>query len=212
MATTKRKPGKVKGAQQAGKGEAVRQTELLRIAAELFAERGYAATTVRDIADAAGILSGSLYHHFDSKESMVDAILSSFIEQTLADYEGVVAAGEAPTATFEGLIGVSLSAMAVHRSAILIYQKEARLLASEPRFSYVREAHRRFEEIWTGVLAEGVEHGEFRAEIDPKLVYRLVRDAVWTAPRWYRPGGPLDPEVIGAQYIGVLVDGVLAHG
>ncbi len=48
-----------------------RRDEILAIAAQLFAERGFAATTVREIADAAGILSGSLYHHFDSKASMV---------------------------------------------------------------------------------------------------------------------------------------------
>jgi AcrR family transcriptional regulator len=57
-------------------GKASRREELLAIAAELFAQRGFKNTTVRDIADAAGILSGSLYHHFDSKESMVDEILS----------------------------------------------------------------------------------------------------------------------------------------
>ena len=193
------------------RGEAARRAELLEIAADLFAERGYVATTVRDIAEAAGILSGSLYHHFDSKESMVDAILSTFIEQILSAYEGVVDEGKSPTETFEGLVKVSLNAMIEHRSAILIYQKEARLLASQPRFSYVREAHRRFERIWTGVLSDGIERGEFRPELDPRLIYRLVRDAVWTAPRWYRPGGSLDPELIEGQYVGVLVDGVLVH-
>ena len=58
--------------------ERTRRDELLAIAAELFAERGFTNTTVRDIADAAGILSGSLYHHFDSKESMVDELLDTF--------------------------------------------------------------------------------------------------------------------------------------
>ena len=48
-------------------GPTTRREELLAIAASLFAERGFKNTTVRDIADAAGILSGSLYHHFDSK-------------------------------------------------------------------------------------------------------------------------------------------------
>ena len=52
-----------------------RRRELLETAAEVFAEQGYNATTVREIADAAGILAGSLYYHFDSKESMVDEIL-----------------------------------------------------------------------------------------------------------------------------------------
>ncbi len=195
----------------AAKGEAVRRGELLAIAADLFAERGYVATTVRDIADAAGILSGSLYHHFDSKESMIDAILSTFIEETLDGYEAVVAEGGGPRETFEGLVRASLGAMVESRSAILIYQNEARYLAVEPRFSYLADAHRKFEKIWTEVLKGGVKSGEFRESIDPKLVYRLVRDTVWTAPRWYRPGGPLKPERIIEQYVAVLVDGVARH-
>jgi AcrR family transcriptional regulator len=64
---------------------ATRRDELLELAAEMFAERGLRATTVRDIADAAGILSGSLYHHFSSKEEMVDEALRSFLDWGLAE-------------------------------------------------------------------------------------------------------------------------------
>jgi AcrR family transcriptional regulator len=213
MATTKKgsRRRKAKGNEKGQRGEAVRQAELLGIAADLFADRGYVATTVRDIAEEAGILSGSLYHHFDSKESMIDAILSNFIEQTLSRYEAVLAEGHGPTEAFEGLVRVSLESMVGSRSAILIYQNEARFLAAEPRFAYLREAHRKFEGIWTKVLKEGISSGEFRENIDPKLVYRLVRDTVWTAPRWYRPGGSLKPEKIIEQYLAVLVDGVARH-
>lgn len=56
-----------------------RRGELLELAAAMFAERGLRATTVRDIADGAGILSGSLYHHFASKEEMVDELLRGFL-------------------------------------------------------------------------------------------------------------------------------------
>ena len=192
--------------------ELLRQAELLQIAADLFAERGYVATTVRDIAEAAGILSGSLYHHFDSKESMIDEILSTFINQTLETYDAVVAEGLTPKETFERLVQVSLASMTTARSAILIYQNESRFLAQVERFAYLRDAHRRFERIWTGVLERGIEAGEFRPGIDPKLIYRLVRDTVWTAPRWWRPGGPLTPERITEQYVAMLVDGVAQHG
>jgi AcrR family transcriptional regulator len=191
--------------------EQVRQAELLKIAADLFAERGYVATTVRDIGDAAGILSGSLYHHFDSKESMIDEILSTFIGATLASYEAVLGEGLSPKETFERLVRTSLDSMVKDRSAILIYQNEARFLAEQPRFAYLRDAHRKFERIWTGVLQQGIDAGEFRPTIDPKLVYRLVRDTVWTAPRWYRPGGSLKPERIMEQYLAVLVDGITLH-
>lgn len=208
---TTRRASKSRSEARPRRGEAVRQAELLAIAADLFADRGYVATTVRDIADEAGILSGSLYHHFDSKESMIDEILSTFIGQTLASYESVIAEGKGPKETFEGLVRTSLESMVESRSAILIYQNEARFLAAQPRFSYLTGAHRKFEKIWTDVLKKGVKSGEFRDSIDPKLVYRLVRDTVWTAPRWYRPGGSLKPEKIIAQYMAVLVDGVSVH-
>ncbi len=185
----------------------VRSAEVLGVAADLFAEQGYVSTTVRDIADAAGILSGSLYHHFDSKEAMLDAILSEFIERTLTGYEAVLEQGRSPTETFEALLRASLGSMGEHRSAILIYQNEARFLLGRPRFAYLAEAHREFERIWTGVLREGVRDGEFRADLDPTLVYRLVRDSIWAAPRWYRPGGTLDPALIVDQYLAVLIEG-----
>jgi AcrR family transcriptional regulator len=194
-----------------GNGEPLRQAVLLQIASDLFAERGYTATTVRDIADAAGILSGSLYHHFDSKESMVDAILSRFIEETLTAYEEILAEGRTPLQTFKRLVEVSLESMTSERSAILVYQNEARYLVLEERFGYLRVAHRRFQKIWTGVLEEGVKVGEFRPDIDPRLVYRLVRDTIWAAPRWWRPGGNLQYERLMEQYVAVLVNGIVLH-
>ena len=56
-----------------------RRDQIIAIATRLIASRGYAATTVRDIADEAGILSGSLYHHFASKEAVLEEILRTFM-------------------------------------------------------------------------------------------------------------------------------------
>jgi AcrR family transcriptional regulator len=191
--------------------ESERQAELLAIAADRFAERGYVATTVRDIADVAGILSGSLYHHFDSKESMVDEILSTFLDEMLAAYREILDQDLGPRATLEGLVRASLMAMVNRRAAILIYQNESRYLVATERFSYLRDAAREFEKIWTSVLQRGIDEGEFLASIDPRLVYRLIRDTVWAAPRWFRPDGQLTPERIAEQYLSVLLDGIAAR-
>ena len=58
-------------------------------AAELFASKGVAATTVREIADAVGILSGSLYHHFRSKQHIVEEILTNYFEDLQKSYAAV---------------------------------------------------------------------------------------------------------------------------
>src|ERR1700754_4336502 len=70
-----------------------RRDHLVKLAAELFARKGFQATTVRAIADEAGILSGSLYHHFDSKESIVDDILSAFFNELMAANRAALAEG-----------------------------------------------------------------------------------------------------------------------
>src|SRR3954454_5274025 len=71
-------------------GSSERRHALVEIAAALFAEQGFKATTVREIGDAAGVLSGSLYHHFDSKETIVDEILSSYLDSLMQTYREIV--------------------------------------------------------------------------------------------------------------------------
>ena len=101
MASIRKAQAQLNGAGTASVNGALRsrrRADMVAIAAELFAQKGYRATTVREIADAAGILSGSLYHHFDSKESIGDEILSGFINEVLADYRSAVVEAADPRA------------------------------------------------------------------------------------------------------------------
>ena len=185
-----------------------RREELLRIAAGLFAERGYKFTTVRDIADAAGILSGSLYHHFDSKESIVDELLDSFQTALWEEYDGIVASDRTPRGKLEAVVRASFAAIDHHHSEVAIYQNDAAYLIGFERFGYLVERNVRFRELWTGLLQEGVRSGELRADLDVELVYRFLRDTVWVAVRWYRPGGELSPGAVADQYLTILLEGI----
>ncbi len=81
-----------------------RRELILREAAELFARQGVAATTVREIADAAGILSGSLYHHFASKDEIVDAIVAAFLRDLRDRYAVVLAGTGSPAVRLRALL------------------------------------------------------------------------------------------------------------
>ncbi len=192
----------------AGSG-ATRRDELLGIAGELFADRGLRSTTVRDIADTAGILSGSLYHHFDSKESMVDELLRGFLDGLFARYREIAAAGLSATETLRQLVIASFEAIDSRHTAVAIYQNEARHLASQDRFGYINDRNTEFQDLWESVLRRGVAEGDFRSDLDVDLVYRFLRDTVWVAVRWYRPGGPKTVDEIADQYLGVVLDGIL---
>jgi AcrR family transcriptional regulator len=185
-----------------------RRSELLATAAEVFAAQGYNATTVRQIADAAGMLAGSLYYHFDSKESMVDEILSAFLGELWAGYDAVLAAGLGPRETIEALVTESFREIDRHRPAVAIYQKEAMHLAVQPRFGYLADSQKKFERAWLGTLERGADAGVFRADLDLRLTYRFIRDTVWVAASWYRPGGLHTPEEIARQYLSMVLDGI----
>ena len=190
--------------------EPSRRDELLAIAAKLFAERGFKNTTVRDIADAAGILSGSLYHHFDSKESMVDELLDTFQTELWKKYDEIEASDLTAKAKLEAVVRVSFDAIGEHHSEVAIFQSDALYLATFERFGYLIERNRKFRTLWTGLLEEGVASGELRADLDVALVYRFLRDTVWVAVRWYRPGGALTPADVADQYLKILREGI-AH-
>jgi len=189
---------------------ATRRNELLELAAAMFAERGLRATTVRDIADAAGILSGSLYHHFSSKEEMIDEILRGFLDWLFDRYQHIVDTEANPMERLKGLFMASFDAIEHRHAEVVIYQDEAKRLSSQPRFSYVDELNLRQRKMWVDVLNEGIEQGYFRPDIDVDLVYRFIRDTTWVSVRWYSPGGPLTAEQVGRQYLAIVLGGVSA--
>ena len=190
---------------------ASRRDELLSLAAAMMAERGLRATTVRDIADAAGILSGSLYHHFSSKEEMVDEVLRGFLDWLFARYQQVIDTESNSLERFKGLFLVSFEAIEHHHAQVVIYQDEAKRLSTQPRFSYVDARNREQRKMWVDVINQGIGEGHFRPDLDVDLVYRFIRDTTWVSVRWYQPGGELTGEQVGAHYLAIVLGGIATH-
>ena len=190
-----------------GSARSERRAHLVVLAGELFAQKGYRATTVREIADAAGILSGSLYHHFDSKESIGDEILSNFINEVLADYRGAVASAASPRAAIEQIVRSTSRTLARHRAALAMLQNDWSYFAAQPRFAYLPKALREIERIWVSQLEAGKESGLFRADLDTKLTYRLLRDVLWIPEQWRRTRGYSTDQVVDA-FLRILFEGI----
>jgi AcrR family transcriptional regulator len=189
-----------------------RRDELLAIAARLFAERGFRNTTVRDIADAAGILSGSLYHHFDSKESIVDEILSTFQTELFGQYDEILASDADPRAKLEQAVLVSFDAIDRHHHEVAIFQNDAAYLMTFERFAYLGDRNKQSRAVWLTLLQSGIDAGVLRADLDLELTYRFIRDTIWVAVSWYRPGGRRSHTDIAHQYLTILLEGINATG
>lgn len=186
-----------------------RRDQILAIAARLIARQGYSATTVRDIADEAGILSGSLYHHFASKEAMLQEILTGFMTRLLARCEQIDADADDPRAGIDALVDLSFETIGTEPAAVGLYQNEATFLATQSGFDFLRAGSERITAIWIGQLTEGQRAGLFSTTLDPTVVYRFIRDAVWSTVRWYRPGGRRDLNDLAEQFRTLLHGGLL---
>jgi TetR/AcrR family transcriptional regulator, cholesterol catabolism regulator len=186
--STTREGGTRSGAAD-GPGRSGRRADVVQLAGELFARKGYRATTVREIADAAGILSGSLYHHFDSKESIGDEILSGFINDVLADYREAVSSAGSPQDVLEQIVRSTSRTLSRHRAALAMLQNDWSYFSTQPRFGYLRQALSEIERIWVTQLERGQQSGIFRADLDARLTYRLLRDVLWIPAQWRVTGG-----------------------
>ena len=190
--------------QKRSNGGGDRKQALLDIAAEMFAERGYKATTVRQIGNAAGVLSGSLYHHFDSKEAFADTLLSAYLDQLTATYRTIVADEEmSALEKYEELVRTAFRSLESHRAAVVVLQNEGDELAQLPRFKYLPKREREIRDLWVAVLKDGIDAGLIRPEL-----YRFTRDAIWVAGRWYRSGGKLTVAQLTDQYLDLFVHSI----
>ncbi|GAA3418349.1 TetR/AcrR family transcriptional regulator [Streptosporangium vulgare] len=187
-----------------------RRDHLVKLAAELFARKGFQATTVREIAEEAGILSGSLYHHFDSKETIVDEVLTTFLDDLVGRYRTALDQNGDPRTILSEMVRIGFSTLEPHRAAITVMQNDWNYLRSLPgdRFDYLVKAEDEVERMWVEQIKLGQADGLFRADVDPKLTYRMIRDTIWVAVRWFRPGGRLDTTGLAEHYITVLFDGL----
>jgi TetR/AcrR family transcriptional regulator, cholesterol catabolism regulator len=185
-----------------------RRDHLVKLAAELFARKGFQATTVREIALEAGILSGSLYHHFDSKETIVDEVLSTFLDDLIARYRSALDSGGDPRTVLSEMVRIGFGTLEPHRAAITVMQNDWNYLRQFERFNYLVKAEDEVEQMWVGQIKAGQAAGQFRPDVDPKLTYRMIRDTIWVAVRWFRPGGRLNTSGLAEHYVTVLFDGL----
>ncbi|MGU3586530.1 TetR/AcrR family transcriptional regulator [Rhodococcus sp. C26F] len=181
------------------------------MAAALFAEHGFGSTTVRQIANAAGVRSGSLYHHFDSKEAIVDEILSRYFAGMLATYRDIIDHGADPATTLRRLVAAGFYTLETHRAAITVVQNERSHLGQTPRFGYLIGAEDHIRQMWIGVLEDGMEQGVFHREMDPSVVYRFLRDSLWVTVRWFTPDSPIPTAALAAQYLELVMGGMNAR-
>ena len=177
--------------------------KLLQVAAHLFRNKGYERTTVRDLAGAVGIQSGSIFHHFKSK----DEILRSVMEETIRYNTALMRAALADAGTvrervlalirceLQSIMGGTGEAMAV-----LVY--EWRSLSSEGQ-AYILDLRDTYEQIWLQVLGEAKAAGYFKG--DPFVQRRFLTGALSWSTTWFRAEGPMSLDELAEEALSLVI-------
>ncbi|MGY1814101.1 TetR/AcrR family transcriptional regulator [Blastococcus sp. SYSU D00820] len=161
-----------------------RREEILARSAELFATRGVAATTVRDIGDAAGVFSGSLYHYFPSKHAIVGELLGRFMADIQGRFAAVVERAGSPEETLRGLVLATLQVIDEHPHPTAIYQRDRQYLREHGLLEPVDTASRAVRGHWLAAIEAGVADGSFRDDVPAHVFYRALRDSLWASMHW----------------------------
>jgi AcrR family transcriptional regulator len=170
--------------------DAGRRAQLVRESARLFREKGYDATSVRDIAAATGLQSGSWVYHFRTKQDILAAVMEEGLQQALERIEAIAREQLAPREHFRALLRTHLDTLlGPGQDFIPVLLYEWRSLESRQRPRVVA-LQKRYEAVWDEVIAALQRDGDWAlpTRVDRLLMFGALN---WIA-HWYRPRGALD--------------------
>lgn len=193
-----------------GSGDAAdgpsRRDAIVAVAAQVFAAKGVASTTVRDIAQAAGILPGSLYHHFASREEIIDAVVSAPTAEMARTCRQVLVDHDDPLQRVRGLLVAAFRVFQLFPDSSTIYANDQSHLMSLERLRYVEEWRTEIEQIWLEVLRDGVARSVFRSDVRPELMYEVAQYPLRVTSGAYARSDRT-PEELADERLTLLIDG-----
>lgn len=179
---------------RAGSGDFSRRAEIVRVAARLFREKGFDGTTVRDIAAAVGMRSGSPFYHFASKEEILFAVMEEGLRQGLARSEAALASAATARDRFFALVRAHLGIVLEDGAdfvPVMLYEWRRLPPPYRRRLIAVKD---RYDALWQGLLEELMASGQMQG--DAKLARLLILGAVNFAATWFKRGGALSIDAL----------------
>ncbi|EST39762.1 hypothetical protein N566_00185 [Streptomycetaceae bacterium MP113-05] len=176
---------------------------LLLGAVDAFAERGFHATTTRDIASRAGMSPAALYIHYRTKEELLFQISRVGHERSVAILGEAAAVGGTVADRLGFAVRTFVRWHAEHHTTARVVQYELSAL-EDAHYAEIVSMRRRTEQVLRELLEDGVAAGEFTVP-DVRGTAVAVLSLCIDVARWFRPGGPRSPEQIGALYAGLAL-------
>lgn len=204
----KRAPAPPARKPQTRESAGTREAQLLDIACKLFGQKGYDRTSLRDIAEVAGITKAALYYHFPDKEALYDRVVIESLQRLNVFVRERVQAGPSAIARIRAFFQATAEHLDNHR-----YE----WMAGSNAFWSETGAHRaqalqlrdEFENILRECVVDGVQSGEIRA-VDPSLAGKFMLSCFGHVARWHSPKGRLSVQQVMEQFVDYTLNGLAA--
>lgn len=183
-----------------------KRDEIREAAARLFRDKGYAATSMRDLAGAVDIKASSLYNHFDSKEDILRQICFDNAQRFLAGLQEVESSAVSATEKLQALIGLHIRIATEDLTSITAFNDEWRHL-NEPYLSEFKTIRRDYERRFQAIMEDGMNKGELRP-MDPHIAtYTLFSSMRWLYD-WYKSGKRISTDDLQRDISALLMNGL----
>jgi TetR/AcrR family transcriptional regulator, cholesterol catabolism regulator len=183
--------------------------QILDAAAQIFSQKGFHAASMQDIAAAVNLQKASLYHHVNSKQEILVALLDRALDILIDEMQSVLDLPLPPDQKLPLAIQAYLSAMLAHRDLAVILLLEHRSLDASHHAHHIPRRDR-FERLWRDLIREGQQNGVFYCA-DPAMASRALLGVLnWTIT-WYNPDGLLSSEEIAAQFADLFLLGLITR-
>ncbi|PVG81930.1 TetR family transcriptional regulator [Nocardioides gansuensis] len=178
---------------------------VLRVAIDLFNRRGYDATSIGDLAKELGVTKSAIYHHFDSKESILEAALDEALEEISRVVETASAGDGDAYARLRATVEASVGILAAHLPAVTLLLRVRGNSELEQRALAQR---RHIDAQLATLVRDAAAEGSLRDDVDPDMISRLVFGMVNSLVEWFRPEGPIDASSLARTVADVVFDGL----
>lgn len=181
---------------------------LLDSALELFGSQGFNATSMQQIVDRAGVTKGAFYHHFESKEEVLQVIHDEFLDVQAADMQRILAEFDSPVDQLRETVRMSVLSVARYHAHVAIFFQDRRNLTGE-REQAVRARRDLLDKEIAGIVQRGLDAGLFDPSIGLRVaVFGSVGISVWVH-QWFRADGPIPAEDVADQLASMVLHGVV---
>lgn len=175
-------------------------------ATELFMARGYAATSMRDLANALGIEAASLYSHIKSKEEILQKICFRMAEEFFAAIKEVEKSGSDAEEKLVRAVHAHLDVITKDTSASAVFFNEWRHL-SEPFLGDFLRMREEYEQRFIDIIDEGIASGVFQP-VDKKFGMLMVISSLNWVHNWYKPAGKMSIDEVKSELASILIGGL----